>query len=231
MASPLITILQGLGHNVHPVVPFNPDHDRLLALDFTAANNALMADIIEDTTLFSAYVEQRLQRTGARYGIGGYDEHRTVYSRSRVFDAPDGGEPRRLHLGTDIWGAAGTPVFAPLSGTIEATAFHNRLGDYGAMLIVRHEVDGLSFYTLYGHLSAADLHWQPGQEAEAGTLLAHFGPPAENGQWPPHLHFQLLLDLQDHVNDYPGVCRYSEREQYLANCPDPDYLLQLNRYL
>lgn len=231
MATPLITILEYLKQSTCAVVPFDPQHDRLLALDFTAANTALTAAIIEDTACFSRYVEQQLQEAGARYGIGGYAEHRTVYSRSRVFDAPDGGEPRRLHLGTDIWGAAGTPVFAPLAGTIAAVANHNRLGDYGAMLIVQHAVEGLRFYTLYGHLSEADLHWQPGQEVAAGDLLAHFGPPAENGQWPPHLHFQIMAGLEGHVNDYPGVCRYSEREQYLANCADPDYLLQLNKYL
>lgn len=231
MAAPLITILEQLQDNCHPVVPFNPQHDRLLAMNFTAANTALTAEIIEDTGRFCGYVQQQLQVAGARYGIGGYGEHRTVYSRSRVFDAPDGGEPRRLHLGTDIWGAAGTPVFAPLDGVIESVANHNRLGDYGAMLLVRHEVQGVRFYTLYGHLSAADLHWQPGTPVPAGTLLAHVGPPEENGYWPPHLHFQLIADLQGYRNDYPGVCRYSERAAYLANCPNPDYLLHLNRYL
>lgn len=231
MATPLITILEHLQGSYRAVVPFDPQHDRLLALDFTASNTELSAAIIEDTTRFCNYVEQQLQQAGARYGIGGYAEHRTVYSRSRVFDAPDGGEPRRLHLGTDIWGAAGTPVYVPLDGVIEIVANHNRLGDYGAMLIVRHEVEGERFYTLYGHLSAADLHWQPGTVVTAGTLLAHFGAPAENGQWPPHLHVQIIADLEGNTNDYPGVCCYSERQRYLANCADPDYLLQLNQYL
>ena len=53
----------------------------------------------------------------------------------------------------------------------------------------------------------------------------------ENGHWPPHLHFQIILDMQLKEGDYPGVCKYSEREKYLANCPDPDLILQLNQYI
>ena len=31
--------------------------------------------------------------------------------------------------------------------------------------------------------------------------------------------------------DYPGVCRYSERDKYLANCPNPDLILQLEKHI
>jgi hypothetical protein len=50
---------------------------------------------------------------------------------------------------------------------------------------------------------------------------------AENGNWPPHLHFQLIIDMQGMKGDYPGVCKFSERERYLANCPDADLLLNM----
>lgn len=209
----------------HPVVPFEKG-DRFVPLDFTGNNTELTAEILEDTARFSGYIAAKLD--GARYGIGGYGEHRTLYSRSRVFDAPGGGEPRRLHLGTDIWGGAGTPVFAPLEGTVHSLAFNDAFGDYGATLILEHEVAGFRFYSLYGHLSLASIREKrEGQEIGRGECLAAFGEPAENGQWPPHLHFQLIIDLEGNKGDYPGVCRYSERERYLANCPDPKPLLDV----
>jgi murein DD-endopeptidase MepM/ murein hydrolase activator NlpD len=86
----------------------------------------------------------------------------------------------------------------------------------------------VSFYTLYGHLSLNDIkNLQEGQRIEKGEVFAEFGLPMENGHWPPHLHFQIIIDLENYKGDYPGVCKYSEREKYLANCPDPDLILQM----
>jgi murein DD-endopeptidase MepM/ murein hydrolase activator NlpD len=217
-------------HDLHPVVPFDPEKERLIPLDFTEKNQELTGDIINDVAAFSMYIEEKLGAAGARYGIGGYGEHRTVYSRSRVFDAADGEEPRRLHLGLDIWGDAGTPMFAALPATVHSFAFNDRYGDYGATIILRHELEGFVFYSLYGHLALKDLDLEAGMRVEQGQEFAHFGEPAENGHWPPHLHFQLMLDIGDAYGDYPGVCKYSEKDKYLANCPDPDLLARLWRY-
>jgi len=62
-------------------------------------------------------------------------------------------------------------------------------------------------------------------------VIAHFGEPNENGHWPPHLHFQIILDMELKQGDYPGVCKYSERQKYLANCPDPDFILQMRKWI
>ena len=141
-------------------------------------------------------------------------------------------EPRRLHLGVDIWGSAGTPVFAPMGGMIHSFAFNNHFGDYGATLILLHQLDGFPFYTLYGHLCLKDIeNISTGQYLTRGQEIAHFGLPHENGHWPPHLHFQIIIDIGLYEGDYPGVCRYSEREYYLNNCPDPDVMLRMNRFL
>lgn len=214
-----------------PVVNIDIASDHLLLLDFTASNESITAAVLASTESFSAYVSHELATANAKYGIGGYNEHRTVYSRSKVFDSTDGEEPRRLHLGVDIWGSVGSPVFAVADGYVHSIANNAAYGDYGATIILGHRLDGVEFYSLYGHLSLADLiQIEPGQPIKGGSLIAHFGPPAENGQWPPHLHFQLILDLDGKEGDYPGVCRFSERDTYLANCPDPDLLLQLLQY-
>ena len=215
------------------VVPFAKENDKLLLLDFTVSNKELSGDIVENIDLFSAYITKQLHAAGAKYGIGGYNEHRTVYSRSKVFDAAEPGEePRRLHLGIDIWGDAGTTVFAPMDGMVHSFAFNDQYGDYGATIIVYHEIDGHSFHSLYGHLSLKDLDGlTEGKKIKAGELIAHFGEPNENGHWPPHLHFQLIMDMEGKKGDYPGVCKFSEREKYLDNCPDPDMILNLLKYL
>lgn len=216
-----------------PVVPFTPGKDRLLPLDLTAANTELTDELLNDTSAFSSYITRTLSGAGARYGIGGYAEHRTVYRFSRVFDAAGKeDEPRRLHLGTDIWGRPHTAVMAPLDGIVHSFAFNNQPGDYGATIILTHQLPGISFNTLYGHLSLNSLkNMQEGTRIEAGEVFAEIGIPAENGGWPPHLHFQVILDMGDRKGDYPGVCKYSEKEKWLANSPDPGIILQMNRYL
>jgi murein DD-endopeptidase MepM/ murein hydrolase activator NlpD len=219
--------------SAHPIVPFENGKDRLLALDFTDTNTDLAPEVISDTAIFSNYITDKLTAAGATYGIGGYDEHRTVYSRSKVFDAPaEGQEPRRLHLGVDIWGKAGTPVFAPLNGVVHSFAFNDHFGDYGATIILSHPLPGPGFHSLYGHLSLKSLDGlSEGKTINAGDTLAWFGEPAENGHWPPHLHFQLIIDMEGKKGDYPGVCKFSEREKYLANCPNPEIVLDMMKYL
>src|SRR6266542_3886776 len=145
-------LLKKHANEFHPVVPFEKE-DRLLLLDFTENNKELSAEILQDTNRFIKYINSKLEAAGAKYGIGGYGEYRIIYSMSKVFDSPEGGESRRLHLGIDIWGKPYTKVMAPLDGIIHSFAFNNEFGDYGATIILTHNLEGQTFHTLYGHLS------------------------------------------------------------------------------
>ena len=232
-SSALVEALKKNVREFHPVVPFTAAKDILCKLDFTENNHELKDDILNDTVKFSEYINRKLTNKSARYGIGGYAEHRTLYRYSKVFDAEKPGEePRRLHLGIDIWGKPNTAVMAPLNGIVHSFAFNNAVGDYGATIILTHRLDDISFHTLYGHLSLNSIkNLQEGNRVEKGDVIAEFGIPAENGHWPPHLHFQIIIDLEDLKGDYPGVSKYSEREKYLSNCPDADMILQMNQYV
>jgi murein DD-endopeptidase MepM/ murein hydrolase activator NlpD len=229
-------ILQRHRGDFHPVVPFDAGKDKLYPFDFTESNTDLSPDEIVDTERFAAWINRTLKTHQARYGIGGYGEHRTLYARSKHFDTAPGGtpakitgeEPRRLHLGVDIWGPAGTRVMAPLDGLVHSFAFNNKDSDYGATLILTHHLDGATFHTLYGHLSLNSIkNCIEGTKIRRGEVIAEFGMRFENGNWPPHLHFQLIEDMQGWKGDYPGVCRFSERQQWLDNCPDPQLILNM----
>ncbi len=182
MRTRLYNMLIKYADTFHEVVPLNKAKDKLLKMDFSKSNEALTEEILGNTEMFTDYVHQLLSNKKYKYGIGGYDELRTVYKRSRVFDAV--GEPRRLHLGVDIWGPAGTPVYAPIGGVIHSFAFNDDFGDYGATILLQHQLDGFAFYTLYGHLSLKDIAGlQEGQYITRGMEFAHFGEPHENGNW------------------------------------------------
>jgi murein DD-endopeptidase MepM/ murein hydrolase activator NlpD len=215
--------------NIGKVVDFDRQTDRLVNFDFTANNEHLSAETIADTEQFSIWINDELKKNNSRYGIGGYDEHRTLYARSNLFGKKL--EARSLHLGVDIWGPAETLVYNPIDGVIHSFQFNDHFGDYGATIILEHQLGELKIHSLYGHLNLASLKGlQKDQFVPKGKQFAEFGLPNENGHWPPHLHFQLILDMQQNIGDYPGVCSYSQREFYLENCPDPNGILNFTFY-
>ena len=225
----LKTILQKHRSEFHKVVHFDPKKDKLCRLDFTKEYANISEDDISNTEKFTAYINSKLENAGAKYGIGGYAENRTLYRRSDLFEGP---EPRTLHLGIDIWGPAGTKVYAPLGGVVHSFANNKEFGDYGATIILQHQLETKVFHTLYGHMSVKDLlNLQEGKYIIRGDTVGHLGEPSENGNWPPHLHFQVIEDMRIKKGDYPGVSAMSEKEKYLANCPDADLILQMMQYL
>ena len=235
MKSLLENVLQKNQFNFRAVVDFDAKKDKLLHLDFTANNTELEDSLIADTNQFSTYITEKLSEANAVFGIGGYNENRVLYKRSDLFESDANisvaTASRSIHLGIDIWAAAGTKVYVPIGGTVHSFAYNDNFGDYGATIILQHQLDTIVFHTLYGHLSLADLaNMQEGKYISRGELLAHFGAPHENGNWPPHLHFQIIEDMRLSKGDYPGVCTPAEADKYLHNCPDPDWILNMMKY-
>ena len=224
----LARVLQKHQSEFQKLVDFNPAKDKVYRFDFTEANAELSDADIADTAKFSAYIDHKLTGAGAKYGLGGYAEERILYKRSPLFD---GTQPRTVHLGMDIWGAEGTTVRAPLGGTVHSFANNKNFSDYGATIILQHQLDTRLFYILYGHLSLNDLlPLKEGKFISRGEVIGHFGGPGENGSWPPHLHVQVIDDIRVMKGDYPGVCTLADKEKYLGNCPDPDLIVQMMKY-
>ncbi len=211
-----------------PLIAFDPEIHHAVGLDLSESNPELNQLDVCDMAALEGYIRLKIREAGALFGYGGYGEKRDFYGRSPLFglaESGDTGEPRRFHLGLDIWGSEGTEVFAPLDAAVHSLAFNSLPGDYGATILLSHQGPEGRFHTLYGHLSLGDLEpLKPGMRIEKGRLLGHFGGKLENGHWPPHLHFQIIRDLEGLKGDYPGVCRFSERFRYLENCPDPRFL-------
>lgn len=160
--------------------------------------------------------------------FGRYREGRLVYTADHYRSI--GGEARTLHLGVDLFAAAGTAVHAPFAGTVEAVRDNRGPLDYGPTLIVRHEPEpGVRFWSLYGHMDPAILdEHRAGDAIAAGQRLGAMGCPADNGGWAPHVHLQLVCDLLGYDGDYPGVARPSEAHLWTSFAPDPSAVLDLD---
>lgn len=209
-----------------PICPFDLSGGPPLVLDFTDDNPDLAGIDIADTQAFDAWMSARLATVDPPMAIGRYGEDRVLYRHSLIFGGAS--ERRSIHLGIDLFAAAGTPVAAPLDGTVHSLGNNANVGDYGPTVILEHELAGLRFWSLYGHLDRQCLATMaPGSRVTKGTEFARFGAPDENGGWPPHLHFQLIADISDHAGDYPGVAAPSERHIWLDRCPDPNVVLRI----
>ena len=207
------------------------DGRRLVALDLSRHAKSMHAPAAYATLdRFEQTVETLLRDAGADLGYGGYLEQRAFYTTEH-FATPGNHGPRHrsLHLGFDVWGPAGETIYAPLAGRVHSFRQNTGQRDYGATIVLEHRVSlgaagapsPLAFYTLYGHLSAASLSAvRVGQRVAAGEAFAKTGEPSENGGWPPHVHFQVMLDLLGKRGDFPGVAFPEERAVWARLCPD-----------
>lgn len=171
----------------------------------------------------------QMREAGAAVGVGGYNEPRLIYAADAFGQGHPTEERRTIHLGVDLWAAPDTPIYAPLPGIVHTVANNDARLDYGPLVILEHRTDdGTAFYTLYGHCSLATLSVvAEGQAVAEGDLIGYIGAPPTNGDWPPHLHFQIILDLLDLGRDFPGVALASQRPVWLSLSPDPNLILGL----
>jgi 4-aminobutyrate aminotransferase-like enzyme/Ser/Thr protein kinase RdoA (MazF antagonist) len=214
-----------------PVVGQDLRRGPVLVFDLGVAGPCLPGD--PDKNLESE-ISQRLfaamERAGAKAGIGRYNEARLLYT-SPLF--AKGGrfaeDNRTVHLGMDIFMAAGSPVYAPLDGEVFAYARNRAPLDYGPVIVLRHRTDaGDAFFTLYGHLSPDSLvGLAKGKAVSRGQFIGRTGRAGVNGGWTPHLHFQIALDLLDLDCDFPGVARAAERDLWGMFSPDPNLVLAI----
>ena len=212
-----------------PVIPADLRTEPSLVLDLSVGSPLVSPEPGENAEpLLTARVDAAMREAGVNIAIGRYDEPRLLYS-SPLFGEPDSpfAERRTIHLGLDVFADAGTPVFAPLRGTVHAFADNRAPLDYGPVIILRHEIpDGEPFFTLYGHLSRESLDGlEVGQVIERGARFASFGAAEVNGGWTPHLHLQVFTDLLDLGTDVPGVALASQRAVWTSICPDPNLLV------
>lgn len=201
--------------------------NQYIALDLSVLNHNLAKESLVDSYDFEKYIESYLIVNNSKVAYGGYNEERNLYKRSTIFKDEET-EERNIHIGLDLWIKAGTPILAALDGTVHSFNFNAGFGDYGPTIILEHQIENYTFYTLYGHLSLDSLeNIAIGAGFKKGQQIGSLGDSAVNGDYSPHLHFQIIKNIGAKVGDYPGVSTKSELDFYLDNCPDPNLLLKI----
>jgi len=182
-----------------------------------------MASITDSHALVNT-VEQLRKQSSSGMVLGRYDEARPLYSTDNyLVRGNDGPRWRTIHIGLDFFCEAGATVRASFDGVVHSIADNAGERNYGPTVILRHEQsNGLVFYSLYGHLSRTSPEGlNAGSPVKAGSVIGAVGAYDENGNWPPHLHFQVMLDMLGNASDFPGVCIPDLAPVWKSICPDP----------
>ncbi len=192
-----------------------------MKIDFSKYTYSPIVHLPRDYEVYdftNGYDEDRILKTP--YGIGKYNEKRkNMYKGELYLDQRD------IHMGIDIGGPVGTPVYSFYDGSVFMKAYNSFKLDYGYTLITEHIFDGVLLYALYGHLSQKSYdNITPGQSIKSGHIIGWMGDRYENGGWNPHVHFQLSYERPIKC-DMPGVVHEKDLLKSLEKYPDPRCVL------
>lgn len=173
-----------------------------------------------------AYLTQLKKTKKAKVLYGGYLEKRSLYNQKELFRNHD--KQRNIHLGVDFWADAGEEVICPKDAIVHSFSDNQGIGNYGPCIILKHKINGEELFSLYGHLSRESLlSIKVGQLVEKSQVFCELGTSEENGGYLPHLHFQLIKNMENYKGDYPGVCHENNLEFYKNNTLNPEIFLDL----
>lgn len=91
----------------------------------------------------------------------------------------------RFHPGIDYRAKIGTPVYAILPGVVNEVGFER--GGYGYYVVLIHNIEGKTLFSLYAHLKSVNA--AAGKFVEAGEHIADVGLTGRTTG--PHLHFEV----------------------------------------
>jgi murein DD-endopeptidase MepM/ murein hydrolase activator NlpD len=223
------TFLFELSQTPIKVIAPSVDYSAYVPIDLSKDNKALENFDTSCSQSWSAYINQYLQDQNKSVAFGGYLEKRSIYTRSTHFETINALESRNIHLGIDLWCAADTPVLAVFDGVVHSFQNNTNHGDYGPTIVLKHCIKGVAFYTLYGHLSKSSIKTlHKNTQIVKEQVVGFLGDTDVNGDYAPHLHFQIIKDMANSEGDYPGVSSQNDLAFYRDNCPDPNLVLKWN---
>lgn len=100
-----------------------------------------------------------------------------------------------VHEGIDIYAERGTPIVAPVSGTVVSAGTGKRAGNYVKIL----GDDGITYYMAHMH----DYAVKKGQKVQAGWQIGRVGNTGNAQGTSPHLHFTMKNSSGQLVNPSP----------------------------
>ncbi len=119
---------------------------------------------------------------------GGYDKNALTYTcHPHPGSSPDGSDfIGGDHYGNDIFAAKGTPLVAPVSGTVVTSGTNT----VGGLVVKIRDACGWDYY--HAHMNAIEPGIKVGMQISAGTKIGTVGNTGNASGTSPHLHFSIF---------------------------------------
>lgn len=180
---------------------------------------------INDQKALQAYADDLMSEANTNWAVSDFGENRKfMFSELGHLQMVE--EGRFFHLGLDIWAPVGFELFAPLAGEIVVSEYEAGAGNYGGMVVVKHEVEKQTFYTVYGHLNKDKLPVLG--LIQKADRIGFLGEMDSNGGYFYHVHLQVLTEVgfkKGFTNKgYATLEDFQKIEKY---CLDPRFLFKI----
>jgi len=93
-------------------------------------------------------------------------------------------------MGTDFVPGYGTPIYAVADGVVKEHDIQS--WGLGNSVVISHDVKGLAFDSVYGHMATGSVVVEAGQEVKVGDLIGLVGNTGSSTG--AHLHFEIHLN-------------------------------------
>ena len=157
----------------------------LTPISMSATGGALMAEEVRANTILAGLDRMNLYKIAAfklPFSMPVKDSFRWTSGFGNRRDPKGGGT--RMHQGTDLAGASGTPIYATADGTVTNAGWDS---GYGQMVEIRHDFGVL---TRYAHLSKVRV--EVGQRVSRGDRIGDMGNTGRSTG--THLHYEVHLN-------------------------------------
>ncbi|HZV33231.1 MAG TPA: M23 family metallopeptidase, partial [Verrucomicrobiae bacterium] len=189
----------------------------MLALFFIIAGSTARADLFQLPTANHALYEPGGEE---RFFVGtvgkGWQSGTFGCVRSDGHQIHEGLDIRCLQR--DRHGEPTDPVMATADGTVAYINTRPSLSNYGNYIVLRHLIEGMEIYSLYGHLHSVREGLRVGQAVKAGEVIAIMGRTANTHEGiskeRAHVHFEFDTFVNDHFSEWHRKTFPGERNDH-----------------
>jgi hypothetical protein len=126
-----------------------------------------------------------------------------------------------FHSGIDLSSTSGNNVLAAASGVVVKAQYDP---DYGNVIIIKHDLNGETFYTLYGHIKCGGFLVKTGDIVQQGQLIGYSGGDDEckGISTGAHLHFEIRKN-ENSISSSVNPCLYISCEEACESTTNCQY--------